>query len=731
MIKLSNIGSFFEEHVEKIVLVIVGIICAALLITRVILSPNTVSYQDKSFSPSTIDDYALDKATELRQKLSAAPDQLEPYKPKVDKYLALLDSTINDVDTTLWPIVPYEPETNKVVAGVYNLPRIGKVNDVDVEHIRAAAYVPIVEITPQNPYDKAGNEPNDIDLVTVEAKFDIKQLYENFHESFEEYVEEQYADPCLAKPVFAAVNLQRQKLNSDGTWSDWQDVHRAKIDQYRKLFQVTENIQDLPPGGLKVQMLQFDNRQVQFDLLQPQAYQIASAKEEWFPPDLHRKFLDLQAKEDMEEKRQARETERDQQRDQDDSRRSRRADTRTGMGGGRARTGSGFSSPGGAGGLYGAGGTNSRSRDRSRNRQSGGITGLYGDSSGRTNDRRRSRNRSGTNDQMMDSLGGLYGNEGLGDGRGGTLRRGPTTNDVYYDFDEVAFNALTDFSKLKEPITFWALDDTLEPKNTYRYRIRLGVFNPVAGTDKVSEKDSSLKNKVILWSDFSDVTKPVEIFGRSYFFARDIQEAAKTITVTVCRYVLGHWYSEDFKVSKGEAIGNVMENEIEEDKPQHGQRGRNTIGRDTGGRRGDYMGDLMGDYMGDRFASAALPKEKPNVPVTIDYGTGAVMVDAMPINDWWGESTRRSRNYYDMLYSYDGTNIEHMPVGTTYWSKDMQNVFNHISKLEREPNEEFKAFGSNRRRSARPGLGGGYDEMGGYDQMYDNMDMMMDRGGLR
>lgn len=723
MIKLSNIGSFFEEHVEKIVLVIVGIICAALLITRVILSPNTVTYQDKSFSPSAIDDYALDKATELRQKLNAQPDQPEPYKPKKDEFLALLDSTIRDVDTSLWPIVPYEIETDKAVAGVYNLPRVGEVNDVDVDYIRAAAYVPTVEITPQNPYDKAGNEPNDIDLVTVSAKIDIPKLYDNFNECFVEYVEEQHADPCLAKPVFAAVNLQRQKLNNDGTWSDWQDVPRAKIDQYRKLFQVTENIQDLPPGGLKVQMLQFDNKQVQIDLLQPQAYQIASAKEEWFPPVLHRKYLDLQAKEEMEEKRQARETEREDQRNQDDSRRNRRADTRPGMGGRTSRTGSGYS-PGGAGG-YGAGGTNTRSRG-SRNRQPGGITGLYGDS-GRTNDRRRSRNRSGTNDQMMDTLGGLYGNEGLGDGRGGTRRRGPTTNDVYYEFDEVAFNVLTDFSKLKEPITFWALDDTLEPKNTYRYRIRLGVFNPVAGTDKVSEEDSSLKNKVILWSGFSDVTKPVEIPGRSYFFARDIQEAAKTITVTVCRYVLGHWYSEDFKVSKGETIGNVMENEIEEDKPQ---RGRNTIGRGTGGRRGDYTGDLMGDYMGDRFASAALPKEKPNVPETIDYGTGAVMVDAMPINDWWGDNTRRSRNYYDMLYSYDSTNIEHMSVGTTYWSKDMQTVFNHISKLEREPIEEFKAFGSNKRRSARPGLGG-YDELGGYDQMYDNMDMMMDRGGLR
>jgi len=728
MIKLSNIGSFFEEHVEKIILVIVSLVCAWLLITRVILSPNTVSYDNKNFSPSAIDNYVLGKAKELEQKLNEPPDQLDSYKPKADEFLALLDSSINNVDTTLWPVVPYEPGIEaRSVTGIYNLPRIGRVNDVAVEHIRAVAYVPISEVTPQNPYDKAGNEPNDIDFVTVEAKYDVKQLYDSFNEVFVEYVEEQQADPCLARPIFAAVNLQRQQLNSDGTWSDWQDMPRTKIDQYQKLFQITEDIQDLPPGGLKVQMLQFDNKQLQIELLQPQAYQIASANEEWFPPVLHRKFIDLQRKEGMEEKRQAREDEKEQQRDQDDRRNSRRTDSRTGVAGRTSRTGSGLSSPGGIGDMYAGGGSNSRSRDRSRDRQ---TTSGYMGEGGRSGDRRRSssRNRAGTTDPMMDAL-GLYGNERIGDGRGGPLRRGPTTNEVYYEFDEVSFNRLTDFSKLKEPMLFWHHDDTVEPKNTYRYRIRLGVYNPVAGTNKISEQDISQKNKVILWSDFSDVTEPVEIPGRSYFFARDIQEAAKTITVTVCRYVLGHWYSEDFKVSKGETIGNVIETKIEEDKTLRGRS--STSSRGASGRPGDYnRGDYTGDYLGDRFASVTRPEEKTNVPETVDYSTGAVMVDAMSINDWWGDSARRSRNYYDMLYSFDGINIEHMPVGTTYWSKEMQTAFNYIAKLEREPNEEFKAFGSGRRRGGLPGSGG-YDNMGGaYDEMYD-MGMMMDGGGRR
>ena len=709
MIRISRIGSFFEEHVEKIILVIVGIVCALLLITRVILSPNMVSYDDRNFSPSSIDNYVYEQAQLLRQRLNDPPDQMEPYEPRAGEFLAKLDSSINNIDMTLWPVVPYEPGDDAGVAGIYTLPRIGEVNDVAVEHIRAVAYVPIESVTEQNPYDKAGNEPNDIDLVTVEAKFDIEQLYDKFNESMYEDIEEEWADPCLARPIFASVQLQRQELNNEGTWSDWQVVPRQKIDQYMKLFSISENIDELPLGGLKVQMAQFDIKQRQIDLLQPQTYQIASAREEWFPPTLHRKYTVLQRKETQEDKRQAKETEREEREKELGDKRGRRADSRTGTATGRtSRTGSGSSSSGGMGDMYGGGGTNTRSRDRSRSSQT--TTGRSGET-GRTGDRRRSsRNRTRTTDPMMDSL-GLYGNERMGDGRGGNIKRSPTTNDVYYDFDEVAFTRLTDFSKIREPILFWAHDDTVEPSKAYRYRVRLGVFNPVAGTNQLSEQSISQMNKVILWSDFSDVTESVEIPGRSYFFARDIQEAARTITVTICQYVLGHWYSEDFKVRQGEVIGDVVE--IEPEKPKT-QRGRTS------------------DVLGGRFVtSLTRPEEKTNVPEKIDYGTGAIMVDATPMNDWWGDKALRARHYYDMLYSFDGLNIEHMPVGTTYWSKDMQGTYSTISRLSRETQEPFKAFGSGRRRGGLPGQGGEYDDMGMYDEMMYEQQMMEGMGGGR
>ena len=48
-------GNFFEEHVEKMVLVLIGLVCMWLLITRVLISPNKVEYGGEKLGPGEID----------------------------------------------------------------------------------------------------------------------------------------------------------------------------------------------------------------------------------------------------------------------------------------------------------------------------------------------------------------------------------------------------------------------------------------------------------------------------------------------------------------------------------------------------------------------------------------------------------------------------------------------------------------------------------------------------
>jgi len=719
---IGKIGRFFEEHIEKIILVIVGLACAFLLVTRVILSPNVVEYEKEKFSPSAVDNHIFKEAQTLGQKLGEPPEDMEPYKPRVDEFLALLDSSVRGVDVNLWPVVPSEAGVGPTAAGVYRLPEIGEVNDVAVEHIRAVAYIPLAPITPETPYDKAGNEANDLDFITVEAKFDIQGLYERFKENFMVDVEPEHADPCLAKPVFAAVHLQRQELTADGVWSDWRDVPRTRIDRNAKLFQIIEEVKDLPPGGMKVQLLQFDYKDVQIDLLQPESYQIASAREEWLPPSLHREFVDFQRKGMLEERRDAREAEKEQRQQELDNRRNRRT-TDTGIGGGvGGRGGGGYDQFGGAGGGYG-GSSSTRSRDRSSTRS--GTAGPLGDTGTSTSRRRSSSRRTGDSPDAL-----LYGQGGEFPGATAGRRdpRRPSVNDVYFKYDQIALNRLTDFAKIREPLVFWAHDDTVEPEMTYRYRIRLGVFNPLAGQNLLGERDKSRNNQVVLWSDFSDTTEPVDIMGRLYFFANHMRDADKTVTVEVSKLTLGRWYSHDFPVKEGEAIGSVMEYEPPKPERRPGSAGGVGYPGYPGvagalGATGPGVGALG---PGGRSSTLLGPEQQSQIPETVNYGTGAVVVDAVAVNDWSGDKSLRMRHYYDMLYSYDGINIRHMPVGSTYWPTELQSVYSQIGRLQREPQEPFKAFGSSSGRQRRGGLDQGMEY---YDDMMYEDTMMEDMGG--
>jgi hypothetical protein len=191
----------------------------------------------------------------------------------------------------------------------------------------------------------------------------------------------------------------------------------------------------------------------------------------------------------------------------------------------------------------------------------------------------------------------------------------------------------------------------------------------------------------------------------------------------VSKYVLGYWYSEDFKVGPGDVIGSVVETETETDR-QRNQR-RTEFGR-------GIMDPRMASdraMMDPRMGSFGQPREKSVVPETIDYSTGAVMVDAVAVNDWAGDKNLTTRRYYDMLYSMDGTEIEHMPVRTAYWAKDLQSWYGKISTLENVTKEPFKSFSSGRR--TRPGGRPG-DDMGEYydeSYMYEDMYMMEGMGG--
>ncbi len=644
---------FLEEHAEKIILVIVGLICVWLLITRVLISPNVVEHEGRKFGPAAVDSYVKQQAMALEASLKSDPKSKPPYDPCLPEFVAKLDSAISGVDTSVAIALPYNTSAELAIARRdYDMPRIGEVADVAAGHIRAVVYEPVELVTEKNPYDKARCEPNDIDLVTVEAKFDVAALYDNFHRNYAgSNIKEEWRDPCLAKPVFAAVDLQRQESKEDGTWGEWQSVPRARVESRREMF---DSINSLPPGGVKVRMLQFDDRQVVIALLQPQTYQIASADEEWFPPSLYEKYADIRDRERLEQRRKELEDKKEEME------RKREEDLQERRGGGYG---------GQAGGAYG--GYDRYGRNEGRSGLRGGRTGLSGSRYGsgqRPSDRLRSPRR---------GVRGETGYDRSRSSRTSELAQKPSVSDVYYELDEMRITPMTKLSKLEDLLVFWAHDDTVQPQKTYRYRIRLGVFNPVAGSDGGAE--------TILWSEFSETTESVKIPGGIYFFANSVQEAEKMVTVEVAKYVLGYWYSQDFAVRRGEVIGTVAK--VEQPKEER------------------LRPDRISLSMTESVLSGRSIRRRSEVPEEVDYSTGAVMVDVVSVNDWTVGSNPRARQYHDMLYSYDGTTIGHMPVRSVAWGEDLQTAYAAIKRAQREPRKSFRAFNSTvsgARRDRRP-----------------------------
>lgn len=597
-------SNFFEEHIEKIVLAIVGIVCFWLLITRILFSPNYIKYDNDKFDAGTIDNHISKQTDALETRLNRKPEQGQPYQPQADKFIALLDSAISDIDIGL--ILPQPVVNSRGVSDnkTYRIPLIGEANEVSVGHIRAVAYVPKAEAGTETVYDQSNSEPNDIDFVTIEAKFDVSGLYKRFHECFAgEHIPQDWRNGRLANPVFAAVQLQRQKLLSDGSWSDWQTVPRSKIDTRKEMLKVVENVGDLPAGGVKVRMLQFDDAKVRMDILQPIAYQIASAKEEWFPPSLHGKYTTYQREKGVIERREA------------------AAEKREERAGNRAAERPGRTTPAEATRPTAGGGRGASTDSR------GAVPATT----------RRTPPRKTEQDIVKERP--QKGKEAS-----------TTIDDIYQEFNEISLTESTDFAGIDKPLLFWAHDDTAEPGKSYRYKIRLGVFNPIAGTNQFGEQDKSLKDKVILWSNFSDTTEAVDIPETLYLFPREVQEATRTVTVQVSRYVLGYWYSKDFMVKQGELIGEAGEYKITEEEGQ----------------------------------------KSVTVPKMVNYATGAVLVDIVPVNDWSGGNNLHARHFLDMLYSFDGKNIEHLPTKTGYWTEALLSKYNEIKRAEKEPKEPLR-----------------------------------------
>jgi len=628
-------GNFFENNVEKLVLAASVLLSGWILFTQVILGSNYVKYEGFQLGPGEIDGFISEHVRELESKLAGRPELPEPYEGRADDYMELLDSSAGGFDA----VFPHPADMSSVYAEKreYSVPVTGDVFDVLAAHIRAAAYFPNSQTGDEQSSVMPEAEPNDLDLVTVEAKFDLSRLNERFIECFSgEQLPRKWRNEELASPVFARVELWRQELVStkEDRWGEWQKVPRLEIYKGEsEIFDVPDKIESLPPGGIVRQLHLFNNTNMQRTLLQPKAYQIASANQRWFPPSLYARYREYRERMDEKNKRQKREEQLEEIERRREEMRTKREPANTRR-------------PGGIGGMGSAGGSVS-----SRTRTSG----------------RRSRDRGSRDRRSSDR-------DITEEERRELIRETEVTEEdlsaIEEDYDRLLITEDIISDVVSGPLSFWGHDDTVEAGKTYRYRIRLGVFNPIAGKKQCAKGFEGFNDKVILWSSYSEPTEAVEIPPMLYFFPLSIQETTKAITVKVAKYRLGYWYSSNFVVNVGDVIGRQAAVVQEEKKDEE---------EDSSVTRSEY--------------------EDITIPETVDYGTDMVFVDAVEVSDWVGSRHLYERHHFDILYSYDGGSIFRMPVKQRFWSGELQKSFRMIKRSQESTKQPFRDFDSSGRSS--------------------------------
>jgi hypothetical protein len=611
--KKSNLLEQVETHADKLILGLVVLISLALLWMYVLSGPYAAEVDGRKRGPGDIDVHVKAKAERLLEELDKTADPMPYDKAYAAEYDQLMRSSVQVASLA----VPY-PGTGETVIDddrLYDVPRVAALTDVAASRLRGAAQIPTDEIRPDMPYASAPYEMDDLDLVTVSANFNMETLLNSFQQSFMgPRLKSNWRDPGFANPVFARLDLQRRQLRDDGSWTDWVSVPRTKIDMYKKLLEDLPLTTDQLQFGVNIWINQYTDKMVQKNILQPDAYAFLISRSEWMPPAYLNEALEIIRKQEDELKRQMRED------------RIKLQETMS-----ERRTESGRPTP-------------TRRSTQPDRRQ--------------PQDNRRDRDREMLNTQgeMMPAM----------PQRTAPVKRERTLEDVRADVKKVVLDSKTTLETMRQALLVWAHDDTVQPGQTYQYRLRLGVFNPIAGKEWFRGDQSDYKNQVVLWSEYTQPTDEIFIDKRIHVFPMELAssktgDVTQGVKVEVAKYNLGQWQTHTFDVFPGQIIGQKAEITPKENPAgPAGMLGMETM--------------MMGEQMTMMNQSG---------PLIVDFTTPFTMVDVNQRISW-GSSAQRRSTFETMLFCDPQQRLAEVAIGRNNWDpalrQDYQFVQNEMDR---------------------------------------------------
>lgn len=526
--KLKGINPI-EQHVEKIVVVLAGIVLLAVIAQQFLTNPNEVKIGSDTVSAPRAYEPVKRAATALKSKLDAStpplPDGFDSAgKDMKSEFEKLVKGSISPRKSlpALGPAVALGATKVTVTDAMFAeitmpqpAPAVAAAFWSTVSPDETAAYPELAALLPKE-------QPFDHPFVSVESTIDIKS-----------FVESLQSDPDGAGPLEAmpqgwwregieaiTVEAEREQMNSDGSWGKGV-VLPAMLG--RHLFVVGWNETVKTNGDMQSELR--GAREQASEILRPAFYKTLGAQD-WVPPSAAATRTKVGAdpgviaakQAELEKVRADLKTRRDELEKipKDEPRKPEPPKTPEKPAPGRAPT------PKPAPTTPPVNNTAERTR----------LTNII--------------NRLESRERLLSEEIGRIAPQTTGDAAPVGGAPAPITGLLSQD-----------------SVTFWMHDATAQPGERYRYRLRLGVNNPLFGRGmNLKEEQQSLAASSIIKSPWSEWSNPVDVDRAEYFFVTsatpDNDLGAARASVELYKFYFGHYRKQTTGMNIGDPLSGSI-----------------------------------------------------------------------------------------------------------------------------------------------------------------------------
>jgi len=213
----------------------------------------------------------------------------------------------------------------------------------------------------------------------------------------------------------------------------------------------------------------------------------------------------------------------------------------------------------------------------------------------------------------------------------------------------------------KAEINVWAHDEQVQPGGVYKYWLRIGFFNPIAGRNWVRANQKELDNQKVLWSAWVSPEVLVSVPERIVFFPKSMGRATEAnVRAEVCRWEMGMWHRKFYPIVLGMPIGDISETKIKK------------------------------KINVTEFYGEGVPEEE--TAVNIDFRTGITVLGIVPNSTHW---VRRLRSFSqivcaDVIYQDSSGNIKRLGTDSKCWPLELLDKQKYITAAIRKQEEKLR-----------------------------------------